>query len=144
MKNYIGIILKRYTTKNNKVAVLDKQLGRIEGIVTSDVSVGSLLWYTTWTSFKGLVRKREMPYYNWTAHFWTPEYSPTGLTWDGAYLWLADDEADSLYKIEVKITEVKESLQVPVSFDIKQNYPKPFNPSTTISFSSPEKGYVTL
>ncbi len=53
VKNYIGIILKRYTTKSNKVAVLDKQLGRIEGIVTSDVSVGSLLLYTTQPSTNG-------------------------------------------------------------------------------------------
>ena len=46
MQNCVGIILKRYTTRNNKVSLLDKQLGRIEGILVSDIiSVGSLLQY---------------------------------------------------------------------------------------------------
>jgi len=32
----------------------------------------------------------------------------------------------------------------PVSFYLGKNYPNPFNPSTTISFSIPEQGYITL
>lgn len=34
--------------------------------------------------------------------------------------------------------------EVPLSYDLKQNYPNPFNPSTTISFSIPSAGTVTL
>jgi hypothetical protein len=33
---------------------------------------------------------------------------------------------------------------LPVAFQLRQNYPNPFNPSTTISFSIPKAGYVTL
>jgi hypothetical protein len=32
----------------------------------------------------------------------------------------------------------------PTRFDLDQNYPNPFNPSTTISFSVPDNGFVTL
>jgi len=47
VEDHIGFILKRYTTKNNKASMLDKQLGRIEGIFVSDmINVGSLLQYT--------------------------------------------------------------------------------------------------
>jgi hypothetical protein len=36
------------------------------------------------------------------------------------------------------------SNTIPGAFTLAQNYPNPFNPSTTISFSVPERGYVSL
>lgn len=42
-------------------------------------------------------------------------------------------------------TGVKElNNEVPTNYALNQNYPNPFNPSTTISFSIPEAGLVTL
>jgi hypothetical protein len=36
------------------------------------------------------------------------------------------------------------STALPTRFSLEQNYPNPFNPSTTISFSSPSKAFVSL
>jgi len=34
--------------------------------------------------------------------------------------------------------------QLPKEYFLDQNYPNPFNPSTTITFSLPHSGYVTI
>jgi hypothetical protein len=41
-------------------------------------------------------------------------------------------------------TYVKNENITPTNFQLSQNYPNPFNPSTTISFSIPNAGHVTL
>ncbi len=33
---------------------------------------------------------------------------------------------------------------IPVAYNLSQNYPNPFNPTTTIEFSIPNSGFVTL
>ena len=44
---------------------------------------------------------------------------------------------------EGQITSVNE-FEAPREFSLQQNYPNPFNPATTIEFSLPQSGFVTL
>lgn len=45
-----------------------------------------------------------------------------------------------------KYYELDKAVEIssPIGFELAQNYPNPFNPSTTINFSIPHKGNVTL
>ena len=63
-----------------------------------------------------------------------------------SYLWngIVDDKFGTGGDIEFT-TGVKElNNELPVNYALQQNYPNPFNPSTTIAFSVPESGLVTL
>ena len=42
------------------------------------------------------------------------------------------------------VGELTVNLTVPEKFSLEQNYPNPFNPATTIGFSIPTSGFVTL
>jgi Tol biopolymer transport system component len=52
-----------------------------------------------------------------------------------------------IYRLSIKeiLTDVKFSnSNLPVIFSLSQNYPNPFNPTTTVNFSVPKSGFVTI
>lgn len=51
---------------------------------------------------------------------------------------------DTLYIINTVDVEDQGSLLNPDSYNLAQNYPNPFNPVTTIRYSIPQSGFVTL
>jgi sugar lactone lactonase YvrE len=64
-------------------------------------------------------------------------------------IWVPDTYNHRVLRFDVKIeipTSVESDLsaQRPTGYVLSQNYPNPFNPTTTISFTLPREGFVTL
>jgi aminopeptidase N len=53
------------------------------------------------------------------------------------------DPGNWILKDVLGITDI-EILPIPVEYSLKQNYPNPFNPSTTIEYTIPQNGFVSL
>ena len=59
-------------------------------------------------------------------------------------LWFGTDNGISRYTGETITTRVDEENQTPETIPLITTYPNPFNPTTTIEFTSPESGFATI
>ena len=68
------------------------------------------------------------------------DISGLSLSNDGSILAVADGNA---YELNSSVTAV-DNIYAPNNFELYQNYPNPFNPVTTINYSLPASGVITL
>jgi hypothetical protein len=80
-------------------------------------------------------------------------YTAVGLTYNTLHYWRlvasglggASNWSDVWSFTTVGVTSVEEGIpSVPKAYVLSQSYPNPFNPTTTIQFELPQRGYVTL
>jgi len=80
--------------------------------------------------------------------YWAPEWISTpslGSPWENVTLFDFSGELLSSISVFDSISSgVSSTDYVDYSYKLFQNYPNPFNPNTTISFSIPERSFVTL
>jgi serine protease len=87
-----------------------------------------------------------------TGYVWGPSgewcFEVTNVTKGG---WIYDSAANDVTKscesgdvYQVSKEEMMASSSTPEVYELHQNFPNPFNPTTTIAFSLPEQGYVRL
>jgi hypothetical protein len=46
--------------------------------------------------------------------------------------------------LDLNILDTKDNTPPPVNFELKQNFPNPFNPETNISFTIPQRSFTSL
>lgn len=61
-------------------------------------------------------------------------------------LWIGTGSGISIYKAGGVVVSVKEkgNINIPTEYRLDQNYPNPFNPKTTINYSLPKSGFMTI
>lgn len=105
---------------------------------------GHLRWYGINLTTRQIVDSLTLPSPDPTPSDELPRgmaFSADGKT---IYVGLFGSKYDRLFKFTKAGTSVEKLDEIPSGYELSQNFPNPFNPTTNIKFSIPEEGFVTL
>jgi len=121
----------------------------IEQLMQSPIGTSSLRWIHSYDSYNNRI---ETLFQMWTGTEWDNSgrtlftYNPNNdLTeetiqeWDGSE-WINIEK----YTYSYLVTEAEHIEESVLSYDISNNYPNPFNPSTKIKYLIPAQSFVTI
>lgn len=157
-----------FTGEANGILAFEKYSGGI--VAASNIGIyRSLDGGVTWLKYSpgvGLVEKSDIVVkgnnivvtLSKSARYYILHSSNSGVSWSrddmqsgsialsmticGGKIWVG--RLDGLYYKSDTLTDIKEPGVVPREYSLKQNYPNPFNGSTSIEYTLPEEGYVTI
>jgi len=83
----------------------------------------------------------EDPYIS--GYYFAP-FSPNEFAYSNGYLYSAENASLGIYNLDDALPAMETISIAPLDFKLNQAYPNPFNASTRIGYTLPEKGFVLL